>query len=59
MKAFIVSDIHGSLKAAEAIDKIIQAEKPDMILMLGDFLYNGPRNGVFDDYDPMSRIARL
>ena len=59
MKAFIVSDIHGSLKAAEAIDKIIQAEKPDMILMLGDFLYNGPRNGVFDDYDPMGVVEIL
>jgi phosphoesterase, MJ0936 family len=33
---------------------VIQAYNPDQIVLLGDYLYNGPRNGVPSDYDPMA-----
>ncbi len=53
MKILIFSDIHGSLKSALNIENLIQKEKPEMIFILGDVLYNGPRNGVHPDYNPM------
>ncbi len=54
MKILIFSDIHGRKKVAERIKEIIDTEKPDHLFFLGDFLYNGPRNGVPDDYDGMA-----
>jgi uncharacterized protein len=53
MKVFIVSDIHGRLLVAKRLKEIILAYDPDRILFLGDYLYNGPRNGVPSDYDPL------
>jgi uncharacterized protein len=49
----IASDIHGRLKRAERFAKLIEKEDPEKILLLGDYLYNGPRNGVPEDYDPL------
>ncbi len=53
MKILIASDIHGRVKAASRLEEIISEEKPDLIFLLGDFMYNGPRNGVPEDYEPM------
>jgi putative phosphoesterase len=53
MKYLVASDLHGRLRAAERFENLIKEEAPDKILFLGDFLYNGPRNGVPDDYDPL------
>lgn len=58
-KVIIASDIHGRKSRAEALALIFQREKPDKIILLGDFLYNGPRNGVPEDYDPMAVINAL
>lgn len=54
MKAVIASDIHGRLNAMKRLQKVFEAYIPDQIILLGDYLYNGPRNGVPDDYDPMA-----
>lgn len=53
MKILLCSDIHGRLEAAKLLVKRFEEERPDHIYFLGDILYNGPRNGVPDDYDPM------
>ena len=45
---------HGRLNAAKSLMTVIQAYNPDQIVLLGDYLYNGPRNGVPSDYDPMA-----
>jgi predicted phosphodiesterase len=37
----------------------IKTLSPDKILLLGDYLYNGPRNGVPTDYDPMAVSQKL
>ena len=58
MKIFIFSDIHGRLEAAKILIKDLTIENPDEIWFLGDLLYNGPRNGVPSDYDPMG-VANL
>lgn len=53
MRYLIASDLHGRLLAMQRFEKVIKDEHPDKILFLGDFLYNGPRNGVPSDYDPL------
>lgn len=53
MRILIASDIHGRVQAAKKFDALVLAYRPDRILLLGDYLYNGPRNGVPNDYDPM------
>ena len=54
MKVLIASDSHGRLLAVKKYDRLVQRYNPDRIVLLGDFLYNGPRNGVPSDYDPMA-----
>jgi putative phosphoesterase len=47
------SDIHGRITRAKTLANIINVKKPDHVILLGDYLYNGPRNGVPEDYDPL------
>jgi uncharacterized protein len=58
MRTLIVSDIHGRLFRAERLARIIDDYHPGKILFLGDYLYNGPRNGVPEDYDPL-KVAEI
>ncbi len=53
MKILIASDIHGRVERMKMLEKQILAFDPDKIFLLGDFMYNGPRNGVPSDYEPM------
>ncbi len=54
MKILVLSDIHGRKLVMEKILEIIEKEKPDEFFLLGDYLYNGPRNGVPSDYDGLA-----
>lgn len=56
MKFLVCSDIHGSRRAGEYMVKLNREKNFDKIIVLGDFLYNGPRNKVPNDYDPNSLI---
>src|SRR5262245_16321548 len=38
----VLSDIHGNLFALEAVRKAIKREKPDVVLVAGDLVMNGP-----------------
>ncbi len=58
MKILVASDIHGRLSRMEILKQRIFEFKPEKIFLLGDFMYNGPRNGVPDDYDPMA-VSKL
>lgn len=58
MKLFVISDIHGSLEYLEKALEAYESEKADMILILGDILYHGPRNPIPDSYDPQS-VSKL
>jgi len=59
MKIMFISDIHGMAgtlqKALEHADNL----KSDRIVILGDILYHGPRNGVPDLYDPAKVVELL
>lgn len=53
MKILIVSDIHGSAYFAKKIPEILENEKAEKLVLLGDLYYHGPRNPFPKDYAPM------
>lgn len=53
MKAIVISDIHGSSFYAKKINDICLRENPDIIIVLGDLYYHGPRNELSMEYNPM------
>ena len=59
MKYLIVSDIHGSLPALEQVLRVYEAERCDMLLVLGDILNYGPRNSIPEGIDPKGIAERL
>ena len=58
MTLLIASDIHGSARCCAALMERIAETKPDRVLLLGDLLYHGPRNGVPNLYDPV-KVAQI
>jgi putative phosphoesterase len=52
MKFFVASDIHGALAQTEKILAAFESEKADYLLLGGDYLNHGPRNGLPEDYAP-------
>lgn len=53
MKYLVASDIHGSLYYTKKLVEVIEKEKPDTIILLGDLYYHGPRNSLSMEYNPM------
>lgn len=51
MKIIIASDIHGSSIYAKELENIVKRERPNTLILLGDFLYHGPGNNIPDEYD--------
>lgn len=58
MRLLFISDIHGVPSALEAALDKASAIGYDKIVLLGDLLYHGPRNGVPDFYDPV-KVAKI
>ena len=59
MKCLIVSDIHGSSYYMMELEKIIQKEQPNKIILLGDLLYCGFYNQMNENYDRKKVIEIL
>ena len=59
MKLIIASDIHGSAYWCRKLCALIDAERPDRIILLGDLLYHGPRNDLPREYAPKQVIPML
>lgn len=59
MKYLIVSDIHGSLPQLEQVLDFYERESYDMLVILGDIVNYGPRNGVPEGLNAMGIINRL
>ena len=59
MKLVIASDIHGSAYWCGRLCEVIEEEKPDRLILLGDLLYHGPRNDLPRDYAPKKVIPML
>ena len=58
MKILFLSDIHGVPSTLEAALAAADTLQPDKIVLLGDLLYHGPRNGVPNLYDPV-KVAQI
>ncbi len=52
MTILTISDIHGSYHYLERALEVFHREKADLILILGDELYHGPRNPLPEGYNP-------
>lgn len=59
MKILFLSDIHGSVAALDAVLDFYDSHRYKMLVLLGDFLNYGPRNGLFDGLDPNTVAGRL
>ncbi|MDO4496946.1 MAG: phosphodiesterase [Bacteroidales bacterium] len=59
MKYLVVSDIHGSLPRLEKVLHFFEAENYDMLLILGDILNYGPRNGLPEGINAPGIVERL
>lgn len=59
MKYLIVSDIHGCLPALEKALQFYQAHHFDMLIILGDILNYGPRNGLPEGLNPKGIAEKL
>jgi len=55
MKALIASDIHGNLEYTEKLDKLLEKEQVDKIILLGDLL----TNYYFYDQEEISRVIKI
>lgn len=58
MKILFLSDIHGVPSTLTAAFAKGDALGFDVLALLGDLLYHGPRNGVPDFYDPVE-VSRI
>ena len=56
MRALILSDIHGSAIAARQALTFFEKFNCDMIFLLGDTLYHGPRNPLPAGHGPMGVV---
>ena len=52
MKYLVASDIHGGVRATEMLLERFKIEGANMLVLLGDLLYHGPRNNLPAEYDP-------
>ncbi len=59
MRIAFFSDIHGVPSALDAALEAAGRLGFDRLVLLGDLLYHGPRNGVPDFYDPVAVARRL
>ncbi len=59
MKLLIASDIHGDVRAAEAVVNAYFEKGAQRLVLLGDLLYHGPRNDLPRDYAPKKVIELL
>lgn len=58
MRILFFSDIHGVPVTVRRVFEHADALAADRLVLLGDALYHGPRNGVPDNYDA-PEVARL
>lgn len=59
MRILIASDLHGSLSSLRFLLDNIGQIKPDMLVLLGDLVYHGPRNPLPVGYDTLSMLKGM
>lgn len=51
MTFLVVSDLHGAVPRADMIAEFLSRHNPELLILLGDLLYHGPRNPLASGYD--------
>lgn len=59
MKILIASDLHGSACYTRMLVENFQTSGAEMLVLLGDILYHGPRNDLPREYAPKAVIEML
>lgn len=59
MRILIASDLHGSMSSLKFLLDKASETKPDMIVLLGDLVYHGPRNPLPDGYDTRGILTNM
>ena len=59
MSCLVVSDIHGALPPLQRVLCYFDSHRYDLLLLLGDLLNYGPRNGLPDGLDAMGVAETL
>lgn len=59
MKILFLSDIHGSLSTLQTILDFYESQGYELLVLLGDILNYGPRNGLCPGLDPQGVADRL
>jgi len=59
MKLMFASDIHGSAYWAKKVVECFEKEQADYLVLVGDYLYHGPRNPLPKEYQPREVIDLL
>ena len=59
IKWLVASDLHGSAFWCRKLLDAFAREQADRLLLLGDLLYNGPRNDLPEEYAPKQVIGML
>lgn len=59
MKMLIASDLHGSLESLRFLISKAKEIKPDLVVLLGDLVYHGPRNPLPSAYDTISVLDTM
>ena len=59
MKYLIASDIHGGAECCRQLLERFEEEKADLLVLLGDLLYHGPRNELPADYQTKAVYEQL
>lgn len=58
MRIMVAGDIHGSEYYCKKLCQMFECSKAQILLLLGDILYHGPRNPLPRGYDPQG-VCRL
>ncbi|MDF2612744.1 MAG: phosphodiesterase, family [Clostridia bacterium] len=59
MKYMILSDIHGSETYLQDVLHVFEEKNYDLLILLGDILYHGPRNSLPEGHNPAGVVKLL
>ncbi len=59
MRLLIASDLHGSIESLRFLVEKARQLEPDMLVLLGDLVYHGPRNPLPLGYDTKSVMREM
>lgn len=59
MRLLVASDLHGSLSSLRFLLDKAKETAPDMVVLLGDLVYHGPRNPLPGSYDTGAMLSSM